>query len=176
MPKLSAGLLVYRIDSDAVLNIMIVHPGGPFWLKKDAGAWSVPKGEYMDTDDPFECATREFEEELGQPAPQGEYMDLGEIRQPSGKRVHCWAVCAEIDVSNIVSNEFEMEWPRGSGKLKSFPEVDRADWFSDPMARRKLVKGQVGFIDRLVKELERSGVRLMTPNDDESGTEQASLF
>ncbi|MEA2233621.1 MAG: hypothetical protein QOD83_3437 [Solirubrobacteraceae bacterium] len=132
---------------------MLVHMGGPFWARKDAGAWSIPKGEYDPGEDPLEAAQREFAEELGTPAPSGEMIDLGEIKQRGGKRVRAWAVRAYMDVSNITSNTFEMQWPPGSGRMQRFPEVDRADWFDLSSARNKLVQGQVAFLEALADRL-----------------------
>ncbi len=149
MPKLSAGLLVWRRTDDGI-EVLIVHPGGPFWAKKDDGAWSVPKGEYEPSEDPLEVARREFEEEIGQPPPEeGEPEWLGELRQPSGKVVSAWAIEGDLDVSDVRSNTFEMEWPPRSGRTQEFPEVDRAGWFGLEEARRKILGGQLGFLDRL---------------------------
>ncbi len=149
MPKLSAGLLVYR-RTGGELEVLIVHPGGPFWAKKDDGAWSVPKGEYEPDEDPLEVALREFEEEIGaEPPDHATAVSLGELRQPSGKVVRAWAVEGDLDVSETRSNMFEMEWPPRSGRTQEFPEVDRAGWFGLEEARRKLLRGQVGFLDRL---------------------------
>ena len=149
MPKLSAGLLVYR-RTGGELEVLIVHPGGPFWAKKDDGAWSVPKGEYEPDEDPLEVALREFEEEIGaEPPDHATAVSLGELRQPSGKVVRAWAVEGDLDVSEVRSNTFEMEWPPRSGRTQEFPEVDRAGWFGLEEARRKLLRGQVGFLDRL---------------------------
>ena len=153
MPKLSAGLLVYR-RTGGELEVLIVHPGGPFWAKKDEGAWSVPKGEYEPDEDPLEVALREFEEEIGaEPPDHATAVSLGELRQPSGKVVRAWAVEGDLDVSEVRSNTFEMEWPPRSGRTQEFPEVDRAGWFGLEEARRKLLRGQVGFLDRLEKLL-----------------------
>jgi predicted NUDIX family NTP pyrophosphohydrolase len=149
VPKLSAGLLAYR-RTGAGVEILLVHPGGPFWAKKDDGAWSVPKGEYEPSEDPLEVARREFEEEIGQAPPAGsEPMWLGELRQPSGKVVSAWAIEGDLDVREVRSNSFEMEWPPRSGRTQEFPEVDRAGWFGLGQARRKILRGQVGFLDRL---------------------------
>jgi len=156
MPAQSAGLLPYRFDGGRILEVLVVHPGGPFWAKKDDGAWSIAKGEYEPGQDPQEAANREFAEELGQESPAGPRIDLGELRQPSGKLVRVWAVEGDLDVENVISNEFEMEWPPRSGKMASWPEVDRAAWVSAASARRKLSKGQVGFVDRLVTRLRES--------------------
>jgi predicted NUDIX family NTP pyrophosphohydrolase len=157
MTKLSAGILMFRLRDD-VLEVLIVHPGGPFWQRKDEGAWSIPKGEYDEGDDPFEHAKREFQEELGSAAPTDGYAPLGEIKQPSGKIVTCWTVEGNVDVTTISSNLFTMEWPRGSGKVAEFPEVDKAAWFCVTTARRKLLKGHVGFLDRLQDYLKREGI------------------
>jgi predicted NUDIX family NTP pyrophosphohydrolase len=149
MPKTSAALLVYRRRGDAV-EVLLVHPGGPFWAKKDDGAWSLPKGEYSDGEDPLAAARREFAEELGQPAPAGETIDLGEVKQAGGKRVRCFAVAGDLDVTAVVSNEFELEWPPKSGQRAVFPEVDRAEWVTVDEARTKLLGGQVPLLDRLL--------------------------
>jgi predicted NUDIX family NTP pyrophosphohydrolase len=149
MPKLSAGLLLYRRTNRDV-EVLLVHPGGPFWAKKDDGAWSIPKGEYEMGEDPLEVAIREFEEELGvTPPPVDHAVPLGELRQPSGKRVTAWALEGNVDVDEVHSNTFPMEWPPRSGRIQEVPEVDRAGWFDLETARRKLLKGQVGFLDRL---------------------------
>ena len=132
---------------------MLAHMGGPFWARKDAGAWSLPKGEYGPDDDPLTAAKREFEEEIGRPPPDGSLTELGEVRQSGGKVVTAWAVEADIDVSGIESNTFTLEWPRGSGRMREFPEVDRADWFDVETAREKLVKGQVPLLDRLIESV-----------------------
>jgi predicted NUDIX family NTP pyrophosphohydrolase len=153
VPKLSAGLLVYRRTAGG-LEVLLVHPGGPFWAKKDGGVWSVPKGEYESEEDPLKVALREFEEEIGSAPPDPtDQRSLGELRQPSGKVVRAWAVEGDIDVSEIRSNMFEMEWPPRSGRTQEFPEVDRAGWFGLEEARRKLLRGQIGFLDRLQKLL-----------------------
>ena len=136
MPKLSAGLLPYRFAEDGSLAVLLVHPGGPFWKNKDAHAWSIPKGEYQDGEDPEQAADREFAEELGLPVPDGPRIDLGTIRQASGKYVRAWAVQAGHLVTDaVVSNRFEMEWPPKSGTMREFPEVDRAEWMT--IARRR---------------------------------------
>jgi predicted NUDIX family NTP pyrophosphohydrolase len=153
VPRHSAGLLLYRFDSEGELHVLVVHPGGPFWAKKDDGAWSLPKGEYELGEEPLTVAEREFEEELGRPPPSGPRRDLGELDQSSAKRVHAWAIKGDLDTEHIVSNTFDIEWPPKSGTIVSFPEVDRAAWFSLPEARIKLLSGQVGFLDRLVGAL-----------------------
>ncbi|UXA15887.1 NUDIX domain-containing protein [Mycobacterium sp. SMC-4] len=149
MPKLSAGLLLFR-DRGGVLEVLIGHPGGPFWAAKDEAAWSIPKGEYDHGDDPWLVALREFEEELGKPAPHGPRIELGALRQPSGKVVTVFAVRGDLDLEGAVSNTFTLEWPKGSGKFTEFPEIDRVAWCDVPTARIKLLKGQRPLLDRLV--------------------------
>src|SRR3954451_21910293 len=127
--------------------------GGPFWAKKDAGGWSIPKGEYEDGEEPFAVALREFEEELGSPCPATAFEPLGEVRQASGKRLTVWAAEGDFDATTARSNTFEMEWPPRSGQMQAFPEIDRADWFSLDAARPKLLKGHVVFLDRLLERL-----------------------
>jgi predicted NUDIX family NTP pyrophosphohydrolase len=164
MTGLSAGLLPYRTTGDNLLELFIVHPGGPFWAKKDHRAWSVAKGEHGDLDDPSAAAEREFVEEIGVPAPAGPRIDLGQVRQSSGKLVRVWAIEApEFEVARVMSNEFELEWPPGSGQRRSFPEVDRAAWVSASMARQKLVKGQVAYVDRLIDRLRSAGRTVEDP-------------
>jgi predicted NUDIX family NTP pyrophosphohydrolase len=153
MSKLSAGLLIYRVTVTGKVEVLLVHPGGPFWSKKDDGAWSLPKGEYLEGEDARAVALREFIEELSLEPPRGDEFSLGQLKQPSGKRVTAWAVEGDIDVTAFSSNTFEMEWPRGSGGLQSFPEIDRAEWFSVAEGRSKLLKGQVEFLDRLMAAL-----------------------
>jgi predicted NUDIX family NTP pyrophosphohydrolase len=145
----SAGVLLYRREGGE-LRVLLVHPGGPFWAKKDAGAWSIPKGEYSDGEDPEAAARREFAEELGV-ALGGDLQPLGEAVQPSRKRVVAFAAEGDLDVAAIRSNSFEIEWPPKSGRRQSFPEVDRAGWFSLDEAREKLLPGQRVFLDRLAK-------------------------
>jgi predicted NUDIX family NTP pyrophosphohydrolase len=155
--KLSAGLLLHRLREDGEVEVMVVHMGGPYWAKKDERGWSIPKGEYGEGEEPLAVARREFREELGKEVPPGEPTPLGELRQPSRKVITAWALEADIDVSEISSNTFEIEWPPRSGKRQSFPEVDRAGWFDIPTARRKLVEGQVPFLDRLLAALAQRG-------------------
>jgi predicted NUDIX family NTP pyrophosphohydrolase len=150
--KRSAGLLPYRISGEQ-LAVMVAHMGGPFWASKDEGAWSIVKGEYEEGEDPYAAARREFDEETGSPAPSGTVIELGEVRQSSGKRITAWAVESDFDASHIKSNTFTVEWPPGSGKRQEYPEIDRADWFDAATARHKLVKGQVPFIDVLERRL-----------------------
>lgn len=147
--KTSAGLLPFRF-SDGSLEVLLAHMGGPFWAAKDDGAWSIVKGEYDDREEPYAAARREFEEETGSPPPPGEPLDLGEVRQSSGKRVIAWAIEGEFDPDRLVSNTFAIEWPRGSGAQREFPEIDRVAWFDCDTAGRKLVRGQAALIDALV--------------------------
>jgi predicted NUDIX family NTP pyrophosphohydrolase len=147
MAKTSAGLLLWRHDAGGV-EVLLVHPGGPFWTGKDAGAWSIPKGEYDVGEDPLAVAQREFGEELGIQAPR-HAAPLGEIRQKGGKTVTGFAVQGDFDVSTLQSNSFEMEWPPRSGKRRTFPEVDRAQWFGLAEARNKINPAQCAFLDRL---------------------------
>jgi predicted NUDIX family NTP pyrophosphohydrolase len=153
MPKKSAGLLMYRWRH-RVLEVFLVHPGGPFWQKKDLGSWSIPKGEYTVEEDPLEVAKREFQEETGFKA-SGEFVPLTSRRQPSGKVIIAWALEGDCDASTIKSNTFSMEWPPRSGKQQEFPEVDRAGWFSISVAKEKIIKGQSGFVDELVRILKQ---------------------
>ena len=148
--KTSAGILMYRRAGRA-LQVLLVHPGGPFWARRDAGAWSIPKGEYQPSEDPLAAATREFAEELGA-TPQGEFSPLGEVVQRGGKRVIAWAVAGDFDTGTLVSNTFEMEWPPKSGRRRVFPEVDRAEWFSVDAAREKILPAQQPLIDRLLAQ------------------------
>ena len=157
----SAGLLLYRTDDVRSIDVLLVHPGGPLWASKDEGAWSIPKGEYVEPESAVEAATREFEEELGIPAPGGARIDLGEVKQSGGKLVHAWAVRADLDVSAMSSNTFEMQWPPKSGQFRSFPEIDRAAWFTLAEAASKLVGGQRPLLDRLVDAVRGD----TTPND-----------
>lgn len=149
MRKLSAGILMYRGEGPS-LELLLVHPGGPFWAKKDLGAWSIPKGEYVDGEDPLAVARREFEEELGSKPPNGEFLVLGELKQPSRKLITAFAIEGDFDPGTLSSNDFEMEWPPKSGLTQSFPEVDRAAWFSPDAARKKIHPGQAPFVDRLL--------------------------
>ncbi len=153
MPKLSAGLLLYRfVDDD--LEVLIGHPGGPFWARKDDGAWSIPKGEYGEGEDPWTVAQREFEEEVGKKPPSGPRTDFEPVRQPSGKVITAFAVRGDLDLEGTFSNTFELEWPKGSGNVREFPEIDRVGWFSVAAARLKLLKGQQPLLDRLLAALE----------------------
>lgn len=147
----SAGLLLFRHGPRAEIEVLIGHHGGPYWANKDENAWSIPKGEYAEGEDAQAAAFREFEEEIGRPPPPsgGELIDLGEVRQRSGKLVRIWALEGDMDVSDIASNLCEVEWPPRSGRIIEIPEIDRAGWFPVDEAERKLVPGQVEFLDRL---------------------------
>ena len=175
MAKLSAGILRFKWV-DKQLQVLLVHPGGPFWQKKDLGAWSVPKGEYSDGEDALTVAKREFTEETG--IPIGEVEDfLGELKQPSGKHVSVWTLEGDCSVSQITSNTFSMEWPPKSGKIQEFPEVDAAAWFPVEVAATKILKGQKGFIDLLAKKLDYAYSSSENPNGiDTVSNEQKSLF
>ncbi len=145
----SAGILLYRRAGGA-LNVLLVHPGGPFWGRRDDGVWSIPKGEYeRGSEDPLLAARREFAEELGSPAPEGEPIELGEVTQRAGKRVHAWALEGDLDAGAIVSNTCFVEWPPRSGRQLEIPEVDRAEWLSPADARVKINPAQAALIDRL---------------------------
>ena len=155
MAKHSAGILLYRRAGDG-LEVLLVHPGGPFWARKDAGAWSIPKGEYERGDDPRACALREFEEELGTPLPAGtELTELGTVRQSGGKLITAYAAAGDLDTDAIVSNTFTIEWPPRSGREATFPEVDRAGWFSLDEAREKINQAQAELLVRLPPPLTR---------------------
>ncbi|MDK1327597.1 NUDIX domain-containing protein [Arthrobacter sp. zg-Y1143] len=149
----SAGLLLYRLQSDG-LQVWIGHMGGPFWARKDEHAWSVPKGEYLPgEEEPLAAALREFGEEMGSPAPAAEYELLGSFRQSSKKTITVFAAEAEFAPERIASNTFALEWPKGSGRVREYPEIDDAGWFPEPEARTKLVKGQAPVLDALLRRL-----------------------
>ena len=146
----SAGILLYRRSPPGgLVEVLLAHPGGPFWARRDAGAWSIPKGEYDGDEDPLAAAHREFQEETGFDLPAGTPLPLGELVQPGGKRVVAWALAGDLDPAAAASNTFEIEWPRGSGRLRTFPEVDRFEWAGLARARVLLLKGQIPFLDRL---------------------------
>jgi len=168
MKKLSAGLLVYRKRGSSV-EVLIAHMGGPFHAKKDAGHWSIPKGEYDEGTDPIATAKREFKEELGKEPPEGEWLELGSVTYKNGKIVSIWAVEGDLDVGAVKSNTFEIEWPPRSGKMQEFPEIDRAAWFSLSAAATKLIPAQAEFLERLAAKLD-------TKLEPEQTPEQASLF
>ncbi|HEX5194883.1 MAG TPA: NUDIX domain-containing protein [Solirubrobacteraceae bacterium] len=153
--SLSAGLLLFRRVGDR-LELLVVHPGGPIWARRDDGAWSIPKGEIARDEDPLAAARREFAEELGSPAPAAEPLALGEVRLKSGKRVVAWALEGDLDADAITSNTFEMQWPPRSGRTQAFPEVDRAAWLEPELARVKLNPAQAEFVNRLVDMLDGS--------------------
>jgi predicted NUDIX family NTP pyrophosphohydrolase len=155
MAKQSAGLLMYR-SHQGVLEVFLVHPGGPFWAKKDMGAWSICKGEYLDDELPLEAAKREFQEETGFAA-QGNFLELGSVQRTGGKVVTAWAFEGDCDPSQLVSNRCEIEWPPRSGRMIEIAEVDRGDWFSVDEARERILKSQAPFLDRLQQNLSRRG-------------------
>ncbi len=156
----SAGILLYRVaQADPFeIEVLLVHPGGPMWARRDLGAWSIPKGEVEPGETPLAAALREFAEELGSPAPTAEPVALGEVRLKSGKHVWAWALAGDLDASAIVSSTFEMAWPPRSGAMETFPEVDRAEWFGSDLAKQKLNPAQAAFVDRLAETL-REAVR-----------------
>jgi predicted NUDIX family NTP pyrophosphohydrolase len=155
MPKHSAGILLFRVHASEV-EVLLVHPGGPFWKAKDAGAWSIPKGEYAEGDDPIAAARREFEEEMGVAPGSGALLPLGEVKLASGKMIAAWALEGDCDTSAARSNTFTMEWPPRSGKMQEFPEVDRAGWFSIAEARVKMHPAQAEFLDRLMEAVRKA--------------------
>ena len=175
MTKRSAGLLMFRRSAEKV-EVLLVHVGGPFWEKKDLAAWSLPKGEYAEGEDAFATAMREFEEETSL-RPDGDFILLGQIRQPSGKWVTAWAFESDCDPAAIKSNLFSMEWPKGSGKMQEFPEIDRGEWFTLGAARPKILKGQIGFLERLAAHL---GISIASDaaatGGDNDASSQGSLF
>jgi predicted NUDIX family NTP pyrophosphohydrolase len=153
MPRRSAGVLLFRLTGPEP-EVLLAHPGGPWWKNKDDGAWSIPKGEYDEREDPLAAAKRELAEETGL-APAGDFIPLGEVRQPGGKVVTAWAVAGDCDAASLRSNTFSMPWPPGSKRLQEFPEIDRAAWFDLETARRKILKGQVELLDRVAAHLRR---------------------
>ena len=155
MAKRSAGILMYRRSSRGI-ELLLAHPGGPFWASKDQGAWSIPKGEYDDSEDALSAAKREFAEELGSALPARPFLDLGAIKQPSRKVITAFAVEGDFDPATLVSNRFELEWPPKSGRKQSFAEIDSVQWFSASEAREKIQPGQAEFIDRLLEYLGHS--------------------
>ena len=146
--KRSAGILLYRHGSEG-LEVLLVHPGGPFWARKDLGAWSIPKGEHDHAEEALACALREFEEETGSAPSPGELTELGEVRQKAGKVVAAWALEGDLDPATVRSNTFQMQWPPRSGQMQEFPEVDRAEWFALEAARTRINPAQAAFLDRL---------------------------
>ena len=154
MPKKSAGLLVYR-QAAGDIEVLLAHPGGPFWRNKDHGAWTIPKGEFDETEDPLAAAKREFKEETGSAPPDGPYISLEPIKQKNGKIVHAWAVEGDFDPGELNSNTFLCEWPPKSGRMQEFPEVDRAEWFAPQVAKEKILQGQQALVDELLGLLNR---------------------
>lgn len=147
--RLSAGILLHRTGADGRTEVLLGHMGGPFWVRKDAGAWSIPKGEVEDGEEPRDAARREFAEELGVPVPDGPLEPLGTVRQSGGKTVVAWALRGDLDPDTVTPGTFELEWPRGSGQLRAFPEVDRVGWFDLAEAARLVVTAQRGLLARL---------------------------
>jgi predicted NUDIX family NTP pyrophosphohydrolase len=154
MAKQSAGILLYRFHNN-LTEVLLVHPGGPFWARKDLGAWSIPKGEFEDGEDSLDAAKRELEEETGIKA-EGNFIDLTPVKQKSGKLVYAWFLQKDIDPAAIKSNSFEMEWPPKSGKKKLFPEIDKAAWYTVDEARKKIVEGQIPLINELEAKLDEA--------------------
>jgi len=160
--KLSAGVLLHRVTG-RVVEVLIGHPGGPFWARKDDGAWSIPKGEYGSGEDPWQAARREFAEELGCPLPPGPRVAFDPVKQPSGKILTVFAVAADLDITHARSNTFTMEWPKGSGRLQEFPELDRVAWVPVAQARTKLLTGHVVFLDQLMAQPHLAGLHEEAP-------------
>ena len=152
--KTSAGLLLYRRHGE--LEVFLVHPGGPFWAKRDAGAWSLPKGEFEQGEDPLQAARREFTEETGLSI-DGKFRRLDPVKQSGGKVIHAWAVECDCDASRVRSNLFSLEWPPKSGRIQQFPEIDRAEWFTLSEGRKRIIGGQIGILDQLISALELDG-------------------
>jgi predicted NUDIX family NTP pyrophosphohydrolase len=155
--KKTAGLLLYRIRSSA-LEVFLVHPGGPFWARKDEGAWSIPKGEFDEDEEPLNAAKREFKEETGF-SMDGNFIGLAPLKQRSGKLIYAWALEGDCDAEAIKSNLFSIEWPPRSGRRREYPEVDRAGWFALELAKRKIVPGQIGFLEELQQMMNKPGFR-----------------
>ncbi|WP_427173215.1 NUDIX domain-containing protein [Arthrobacter sp. 92] len=153
----SAGILLYRRGGTAPLQVWIAHMGGPFWARKDAHAWSIPKGEFPEDEDALVAARREFSEEMGTPAPAAHYIPLGTFRQPSGKLITVFAAECDFQPARIVSNTFSLEWPKGSGIIRNYPEIDYAAWIEESEARIKLVRGQLPILDALLRHLQDPG-------------------
>ncbi|MES2139148.1 MAG: NUDIX domain-containing protein [Bacteroidota bacterium] len=152
MHKNSAGILLYRLKNN-FLEVLLVHPGGPFFTKKDSGAWSIPKGEFLEDENPLDAAKREFKEEIGVDVPDSDFVELSSIEQKNNKTVYAWAFQGDIDTSTIKSNTFELEWPPKSGKMRSFPEIDKGEWFTITIAKEKINIRQVPLLDELQKKL-----------------------
>jgi predicted NUDIX family NTP pyrophosphohydrolase len=156
MPQRSAGILLYRRRQGGGVEVLLVHPGGPYWARKDEGAWGIPKGTYGSDEDPLAAARREFEEETGAPPPAGEAIALGSFRQSVAKIVDVWAVEGDFDPATLKSNTFAMEWPPRSGRMREVPEVDRAEWFVPDAAARKILRGQRPILEALLRRLGQS--------------------
>jgi predicted NUDIX family NTP pyrophosphohydrolase len=171
MAKRSATLLVFRLSEERGLEVLLGHMGGPFWEKKDARAWSIPKGEYEEGEEPIAAALREFEEELGSPPPSGDILPLGERRQSSGKIITTYAIEGDFDVRGFHSNTFTIEWPKGSGNIEEFPEIDRAEWMTFDRAGDLVLKGQVSILERLRKQPSDQGVIPATTRDNAAPSE-----
>jgi predicted NUDIX family NTP pyrophosphohydrolase len=177
MKKKSAGILLYRLKNK-FLEVFLVHPGGPFWAKKDIGSWSIPKGEFTEDEIPLDAAKREFREELGIDC-TGEFIPLTPIKQKSGKIVYAWASEGDIDPNQIKSNTFEMEWPPKSGKKQEFPEIDKGEWFNVSDAKKKIIPSQSGLIDELISKLNLIEEQLKNTDkiaEKKVGSEQIDLF
>lgn len=173
MKKHSAGILLYR-KGEQGYEVLLVHPGGPFWAKKDDGSWSIPKGEFDENEAPLDAAKREFQEETNIPAPEGAYQKLGQVKQSSGKIVHAFGLAGDINLEHFKSNMFEVEWPPKSGKKQEFPENDKAAWMSLSQASQKLVKGQVSLLEALAAKLDQTLEDITTQAQQEP--QQPSLF
>jgi predicted NUDIX family NTP pyrophosphohydrolase len=151
MPNQSAGILLYRKKNNRI-ELFLVHPGGPFWQKKDIGVWTIPKGEFADNEEAFEAAKREFEEETGISL-SGNFIELTPVKQKAGKLIYAWALEGDVDAANISSNSFKIEWPPKSGRYKEFPEVDKAEWLSEEQAKEKINPAQARLVDELLQKL-----------------------
>jgi predicted NUDIX family NTP pyrophosphohydrolase len=175
MKKQSAGLLLFR-RTDTSVEVLLGHPGGPFWKKKDAGAWSVPKGEYEPDEDPLAAACREFQEETGQAVPDGKRIDLGSMKRKDGKTIQVWGIEGQIDEQHIMSNTFEIEWPPKTGQIQSFPEIDRAGWFALAVAPAKMHQGQSIFIERLAEHLDLELAAIPASQPEAAVPQQTTLL
>jgi len=177
MTKKSAGILLYRLKNK-FLEVLIVHPGGPFWAKKDLGAWSIPKGEFNDDENPMDAAIREFEEEMGEQI-SGDFISMTPVKQSSGKIVYAFALERDFDTSKIRSNTFTIEWPPKSGKQQEFPEIDKGEWFDFVMSKQKLNETQASIVDELAKKLNLIEEQLkgrITENKNPNKPSQLDLF
>jgi predicted NUDIX family NTP pyrophosphohydrolase len=171
MAKRSAALLVFRLSEERGLEVLLGHMGGPFWERKDARAWSIPKGEYGEGEEPVAAALREFEEEMGRPPPSGDIFPLGDNRQPSGKVITTYAIEGDFDIRWFHSNTFTIQWPKGSGNIQEFPEIDRAEWMTFDRACDMVMKGQASILERLRKQLSDQGVIPATTRDNAAPSE-----